>query len=66
MNFLDGNQNVPGCQCAGDCEMPCWQRDGIAEACPTCGCPPFTEPARYGPGNPDWEHDRARDLEDGA
>jgi hypothetical protein len=23
--------------------MPCWQRVGIADACPDCGCPPFPD-----------------------
>lgn len=44
--FIDGNRVTPGsekCKCRGDCEMPCWQRIGIAEACDSCGCPPFKE-----------------------
>ena len=34
-----------------------------------CDCPCHTENRRYGPGNPDWEHDAARlerASEDGA
>ena len=42
--FLDGTGITPGtgeCKCGPDCEMPCWQRIGIAPACGACGCPPF-------------------------
>jgi hypothetical protein len=27
--FIDGNLNVPGCNCTPECEMPCWQRVGL-------------------------------------
>lgn len=26
------------CACLPDCEFPCWQRLGIANACEECGC----------------------------
>lgn len=39
--FIDGKVNTPACNCGPDCEMPCWQRVGIADACKGCGCPPF-------------------------
>lgn len=38
---IDGKVNTPACNCGPDCEMPCWQRVGIADACSGCGCPPF-------------------------
>lgn len=44
--FLDGTGITPGtekCKCGNDCEFPCWQRLGIADACRSCGCPPFPE-----------------------
>jgi hypothetical protein len=34
---------IPGCSCLSTCELPCWQRVGIAEACAGCGCSPFDE-----------------------
>lgn len=42
--FVDGTGITPGtegCCCTNACEMPCWQRLGIAPACGVCGCPPF-------------------------
>lgn len=39
--FLDGTGITPGtekCRCGPDCEFPCWQRLGIADPCPECGC----------------------------
>lgn len=44
--FLDGTGITPGsekCKCGPECEMPCWQRIGIADACGACGCPPFPD-----------------------
>lgn len=44
--FLDGTGITPGtqkCKCGAECELPCWQRLGWAEACTVCGCPPFPE-----------------------
>jgi hypothetical protein len=44
--FFDGTRITAGsekCRCANDCEFPCWQRLGIAEACGACGCPPLPE-----------------------
>lgn len=40
--FVDGNVNYPSCRCKPDCEMPCWQLDGLTdEPCDACGCKPF-------------------------
>lgn len=44
--FVDGSRVSPGseaCRCGNDCEFPCWQRLGIAEACSSCACPPLPE-----------------------
>lgn len=44
--FIDGTGITPGtenCKCDMNCEFPCWQRLGIAEACSQCGCPPLPE-----------------------
>lgn len=38
---IDGSINHPGCKCGVECEMPCWQRVGIAPACESCGCVAF-------------------------
>ena len=38
MIFVDGTACTPGCSCGNECEMPCWQRMGIAEVCGSCGC----------------------------
>lgn len=43
---LDGTGITPGteeCKCGMECEFPCWQRLGIADACRACGCPPFPD-----------------------
>lgn len=36
--FVCPPQDPPGCKCGGQCEFPCWQRDGIAGPCTDCGC----------------------------
>lgn len=44
--FMDGTGITPGtakCNCGPECEMPCWQRIGLAPACAACGCPPFED-----------------------
>ncbi len=38
----------PRCRCTNDCEMPCWQLDGLTtDSCGACGCGPFELPAVY-------------------
>lgn len=44
--FVDGTGITPGtesCKCGPECEFPCWQRLGIAEACSQCECPSFED-----------------------
>lgn len=38
---VDGKANYPSCRCGNNCEFPCWQRVGLADACGACGCDDF-------------------------
>ena len=44
----DAIEEVNRCRCTKACGFPCWQRVGIADACWTCGCPPFPEENQHG------------------
>lgn len=44
--------NPVGCRCPRACEFPCWQREGIADPCSSCGCVTVSELAAM-PHEPD-------------
>ncbi len=50
-------------ECEGKSTMLTDEDADQDESCPHCG---YRENTRYGPGNPDWDRDRLREIEEGA